>query len=193
SDPVGADEGIRPGTTTETLAQLKPAFKQDGKVTAGNSSQITDGAAAVLIMSEEKANQLGLKPRARFVQFALAGVDPVMMLTGPIPATAKVLEKAKLSMDDMDLTEINEAFASVVLAWEKELHPDMSKVNVNGGAIARPLPEPPPAGELRKVKLTYRCSICGTEVRMTTANDQMPEPPRHCLEDMDLVTPVDDL
>jgi acetyl-CoA acyltransferase len=136
ADVVSADEGIRPGTTLETLAQLKPAFKQDGKVTAGNSSQITDGAAAVLIMSEEKANQLGLKPRARFVQFALAGVDPVMMLTGPIPATAKVLEKAKLSMDDMDLTEINEAFASVVLAWEKELRPDMSKVNVNGGAIA---------------------------------------------------------
>jgi acetyl-CoA acyltransferase len=133
---VTTDEGIRPGTTPETLAQLKPAFKPDGKVTAGNSSQITDGASAVLIMSEERAAQLGLKPRARFVQFALAGVDPVMMLTGPIPATAKVLEKAKLSMDDMDLTEINEAFASVVLAWEKELHPDMSKVNVNGGAIA---------------------------------------------------------
>jgi acetyl-CoA acyltransferase len=133
---VTADEGIRPGTTPETLAQLKPAFKPDGKVTAGNSSQITDGAAAMLIMSEEKAAQLGLKPRARFVQFALAGVDPVMMLTGPIPATAKVLEKAKLSMDDMDLTEINEAFASVVLSWEKEHHPDMAKVNVNGGAIA---------------------------------------------------------
>jgi len=133
---VKADEGIRPGTTPETLAQLKPAFKPDGKVTAGNSSQITDGAAAMLIMSEEKAAQLGLTPRARFVQFSLAGVDPVIMLTGPIPATAKVLEKAKLSMDDMDLTEINEAFASVVLAWEKEHHPDMSKVNVNGGAIA---------------------------------------------------------
>jgi acetyl-CoA acyltransferase len=133
---VKTDEGIRPGTTPETLAQLKPAFKPDGKVTAGNSSQITDGAAAMLIMSEEKAAQLGLKPRARFVQFALAGVDPVIMLTGPIPATGKVLEKAKLSMDDMDLTEINEAFASVVLAWEKEHHPDMSKVNVNGGAIA---------------------------------------------------------
>jgi acetyl-CoA acyltransferase len=133
---VTTDEGIRPGTTPETLAQLKPAFKPDGKVTAGNSSQITDGAAAMLIMSEEKAVQLGLTPRARFVQFALAGVDPVIMLTGPIPATSKVLEKAKLSMDDMDLTEINEAFASVVLAWEKEHHPDMSKVNVNGGAIA---------------------------------------------------------
>jgi acetyl-CoA acyltransferase len=133
---IKADEGIRPGTTVETLANLKPAFKPDGKVTAGNSSQITDGAAAVLIMSEEKANALGLKPRARFHTFALAGVDPVIMLTGPIPATAKALERAKLSMDDIDLTEINEAFASVVLAWEKELHPDMSKVNVNGGAIA---------------------------------------------------------
>ncbi len=135
-DLVKSDEGIRPGTTAETLAALKPAFKADGKVTAGNSSQITDGAAAVLIMSEEKANQLGLRPRARFVDFALAGVDPVTMLTGPIPATAKVLEKAKLTMGDIDLTEINEAFASVVLAWEKELHPDMAKVNVNGGAIA---------------------------------------------------------
>jgi acetyl-CoA acyltransferase len=133
---VTADEGIRPGTTAETLAKLKPAFKPDGKVTAGNSSQITDGAAAVLIMSEEKAAALGLTPRARFHTFALAGVDPVMMLTGPIPATHKVLERAKLTMGDIDLTEINEAFASVVLAWEKELQPDMSKVNVNGGAIA---------------------------------------------------------
>ncbi|HZU74119.1 MAG TPA: thiolase family protein [Acidimicrobiales bacterium] len=130
------DEGIRPGTTPETLANLKPAFKPDGKVTAGNSSQITDGAAAVLIMSEEKASELGLRPRARFHTFALAGVDPVTMLTGPIPATAKALERAKLSVDDIDLFEVNEAFASVVLAWEKELHPDMSRVNVNGGAIA---------------------------------------------------------
>jgi acetyl-CoA acyltransferase len=133
---VTADEGIRPGTTIETLANLKPAFKPDGKVTAGNSSQITDGASAALIMSEEKAAQLGLTPRARFHTFALAGVDPVEMLTGPIPATQKALEKSGLKMDDIDLTEINEAFASVVLAWEKELHPDMSKVNVNGGAIA---------------------------------------------------------
>jgi acetyl-CoA acyltransferase len=135
-ETVTADEGIRPGTTIETLAKLKPAFKPDGKVTAGNSSQITDGAAAVLIMSEEKAAALGLTPRARFHTFALAGVDPVMMLTGPIPATHKVLERAKLTMADIDATEINEAFASVVLAWEKELQPDMSKVNVNGGAIA---------------------------------------------------------
>ena len=133
---VTADEGIRPGTTAETLANLKPAFKPDGKVTAGNSSQISDGASGALIMSEEKANALGLKPRARFHSFALAGVDPVTMLTGPIPATEKVLERSGLKMSDIDLVEINEAFASVVLAWEKELHPDMSRVNVNGGAIA---------------------------------------------------------
>jgi acetyl-CoA acyltransferase len=133
---VSRDEGIRPGTTAETLANLKPAFKPDGKVTAGNSSQITDGAAAVLIMSEEKATQLGLTPRARFHTFALAGVDPVMMLTGPIPATSKVLERSGLGIGDIDLFEVNEAFASVVLAWEKEHHPDMDKVNVNGGAIA---------------------------------------------------------
>ena len=133
---VDKDEGIRPGTTVDTLASLKPAFKPDGKVTAGNSSQITDGASAVLIMSEERAKALGLRPRARVVSFALAGADPIMMLTAPIPATTKALEKAKLTMDDIDSTEINEAFASVVLAWEKEHHPDMSKVNVNGGAIA---------------------------------------------------------
>ena len=131
------DEGIRPTSTVEVLGTLKPAFKPDGgKVTAGNSSQITDGAAAVLIMSEEKANALGLRPRARLHSFAVVGVDPVTMLTGPIPATKMVLEKGKLTLDDIDLIEINEAFASVVLAWEKEHRPDMSKVNVNGGAIA---------------------------------------------------------
>jgi acetyl-CoA acyltransferase len=135
-DVLTADEGIRPGTTVETLANLKPAFKPDGKVTAGNSSQITDGAAALLIMSEEKAAALGYTPRARFHTFALAGVDPITMLTGPIPATTKVLERSRLTLDDVDLVEINEAFASVVLAWEKEHHPDMSRVNVNGGAIA---------------------------------------------------------
>jgi acetyl-CoA acyltransferase len=133
---LSADEGIRPDSSVETLANLKPAFKEDGKVTAGNSSQITDGSSAVLIMSEEKANALGLRPRARFHAFALAGVDPITMLTGPIPATTTVLERAKLTMDDIDATEINEAFASVVLAWEKEHHPDMEKVNSNGGAIA---------------------------------------------------------
>ncbi|MCU1453802.1 MAG: putative acetyl-CoA acyltransferase [Acidimicrobiales bacterium] len=135
-DLVTADEGIRPGTTAETLAKLKPAFKEDGKVTAGNSSQITDGASAVLIMSEERCNELGLTPRARFHTFAVTGVDPIMMLTGPIPATELVLKKSGLSLDQMDAIEINEAFASVVLAWEKEYNPDLSKVNANGGAIA---------------------------------------------------------
>jgi acetyl-CoA acyltransferase len=136
AESLAADEGIRPGTTAETLANLKPAFKPDGKVTAGNSSQISDGASAVLVMSEERAAALGLRPRARFVGFSVVGVDPVTMLTGPIPATAKILERTGLTMEDIDLVEINEAFASVVLAWEKEHHPDMSKVNVNGGAIA---------------------------------------------------------
>src|SRR5271168_4195783 len=136
AEVISTDEGIRPDTTVETLANLKPAFKPDGKITAGNSSQITDGASAVLIMSEEKAAALGLTPRARFHAFALAGVDPVTMLTGPIPATRAILEKAKMSIDDIDLVENNEAFASVVLAWEKELHADMDRVNVNGGAIA---------------------------------------------------------
>jgi acetyl-CoA acyltransferase len=130
------DEGIRPDSSLEKLSGLKPAFKPDGVVTAGNSSQISDGAAAMLITSEETASRLGLTPRARFHSFALAGVDPVLMLTGPIPATAKVLERAKMTLDQMDLVEINEAFAPVVLAWEKEHHPDMAKVNVNGGAIA---------------------------------------------------------
>ena len=130
------DEGIRADSSVEKLSQLKPAFKPDGKVTAGNSSQITDGAAAVLIMSEAKAKELGLKPRARFHTFALAGVDPVMMLTGPIPSTQKVLDRSGLSIDQIDLFEVNEAFASVVLSWAKEFNPDMSKVNVNGGAIA---------------------------------------------------------
>jgi acetyl-CoA acyltransferase len=136
-EQITSDEGIRPDSTVETLANLKPAFKPEGgKVTAGNSSQITDGASAVLIMSEEKASELGLRPRARFHAFALAGVDPITMLTGPIPATTTVLERAKMTMDDIDAVEINEAFASVVLAWEKEHHPNMETVNPNGGAIA---------------------------------------------------------
>ncbi len=130
------DEGIRPDSTVEKLATLKPAFQADGVITAGNSSQITDGAAATLVMSEERASALGLTPRARFHSFALAGVDPVMMLTGPIPATTKILERSGMTLDQMDLVEINEAFAPVVLAWEQEHHPDMAKVNVNGGAIA---------------------------------------------------------
>jgi len=132
------DEGIR-DTTMESLGKLKPSFRPEeegGRVTAGNSSQITDGAASILVMSEAKAKALGLTPRARFVNFALAGDDPRYMLTAPIPSTRKVLERAGLTMNDIDITEINEAFASVVLAWEKELHPDMEKVNPNGGAIA---------------------------------------------------------
>jgi acetyl-CoA acyltransferase len=130
------DEGVRPDSTLEKLSTLKPAFQEDGVITAGNSSQISDASAAVLIMSEAKAAELGLRPRARFVGFALAGVDPVIMLTGPIPATTKVLERTKMSLEDMDAIEINEAFAPVVLAWEREHRPDMSKVNINGGAIA---------------------------------------------------------
>ena len=129
------DEGIRE-SSIEGLAKLKPAYKEDGKVTAGNASQITDGSSAVLVMSETKAKELGLTPRARFHAFAVAGVDPVTMLTGPIPATQKVLAKAGMTIDDIDLFEVNEAFASVVLAWQKETGADLSKVNVNGGAIA---------------------------------------------------------
>jgi len=132
------DEGIRE-SPFEKLQTLKPAFRTEeegGRVTAGNSSQITDGASAALIMSEDMCNKLGLTPRARFVNFGLAGDNPQLMLTAPIPATQKALAKAGLTMGDIDITEINEAFASVVLAWEKELHPDMSKVNPNGGAIA---------------------------------------------------------
>ncbi|MDJ0769567.1 MAG: thiolase family protein [Ilumatobacter sp.] len=130
------DEGIREGTTVEALANLKPAFKEDGKITAGNSSQISDGASAVLVMSEEKAAELGLKPRARFHSFAVVGTDPVTMLKGPIPATEKILERSGLSIDDIDVFEVNEAFASVVLAWQQEHGADLSKTNVNGGAIA---------------------------------------------------------
>ncbi len=130
------DEGIRADTSLEKLASLKPAFRPDGLITAGNSSQISDGAASVLIMERQTAERLGLRPRARFVSFSLAGDNPILMLTAPIPATFKVLDRAGLTMDDIDLVEINEAFASVVLAWQRETKADMSKVNVNGGAVA---------------------------------------------------------
>ncbi len=130
------DEGVRVPVNREKMASLAPSFKPDGVVTAANSSQISDGAAALLIMSETRAKALGLTPRARIVATSLAGVDPTIMLTGPIPATQRVLKKAGLKLDQIDLFEINEAFASVVLAWERELHPDMKRVNVNGGAIA---------------------------------------------------------
>jgi acetyl-CoA acyltransferase len=130
------DEGIRPSTTREGLASLKPAFTDDGVVTAGNSSQITDGATAMLIMSKARADELGLKARARFVSFSLVGTDPISMLTGPIPATEKVLANASMTIDDIDLFEVNEAFAAVVGAWLRETGADWEKVNVNGGAIA---------------------------------------------------------
>ena len=131
-----SDQGIRPDTSLEALAGLKPAFKPDGKVTAGNASQISDGAAAVMLMSAEKAAELGLEPRARIVDQTTVGVDPVMMLTGPIPATRKLLERNGMTIGDIDLFEVNEAFAPVVLAWKRELEPDMDRVNVNGGAMA---------------------------------------------------------
>ena len=134
-DTYVTDQGLRE-TTLEGLAQLKPAFKEDGKITAGNSSQVSDGAAAVMLMAREKADALGLKPRARIYDQTTVGVDPVIMLTGPIPATRKLLERNGMAMDDIDLVEINEAFASVVGAWRRELDPDMDRVNVNGGAIA---------------------------------------------------------
>jgi len=135
-DTYVADQGIRPDTSLEKLAELKPAFKEDGKITAGNSSQVSDGAAAVLLMTREKADELGLKPRARVLDQTTVGVDPVIMLTGPIPATKKLLDRNGMKLDDIDLIEINEAFASVIAAWRRELEPDMDRVNVNGGAIA---------------------------------------------------------
>ena len=130
------DQGIRAETTLEGLAALKPAFKEDGTITAGNSSQVSDGASALLLMSRQKADDLGVSPRARILDHTTVGVDPVLMLTGPIPATRKILERNGLSISDLDLVEINEAFASVIAAWERELDPDIDKVNVNGGAIA---------------------------------------------------------
>src|SRR6188768_3426215 len=134
-DTYVTDQGLRE-TTLEGLANLKPAFKEDGMVTAGNSSQVSDGAAGVLLMARERADALGLVPRARIYDQTTVGVDPVIMLTGPIPATRKLLERNGMAMDDIDLVEINEAFASVVAAWRRELDPDMDRVNVNGGAIA---------------------------------------------------------
>jgi acetyl-CoA acyltransferase len=135
-DTFLTDQGIRPDTNLEALSQLKPAFKPDGKITAGNSSQISDGAAAVLLMSADKAAQLGVKARARIVDQTTVGCDPVKMLEGPIPATTKILQRNGMKIDDIDLIEINEAFAPVVAAWAREYNPDMDRVNVNGGAMA---------------------------------------------------------
>src|SRR3989440_11893891 len=135
-DTYVTDQGIRPDTSLEKLAALKPAFKEDGKITAGHTSQISDGAAAVLLMTPEKARELGVTPRAKIVDQTTVGVDPVIMLTGPIPATRKLLQRNALKIDDLDLIEINEAFAPVIAAWRRELEPDMDRVNVNGGAMA---------------------------------------------------------
>jgi acetyl-CoA acetyltransferase family protein len=131
-----ADQGIRPDTSLEALAALKPVFREDGRITAGNSSQISDGAAAVLLMSREKADALGLRPRARIVDQTTVGVDPVTMLTGPIPATQKILDRNAIKIGDIDFVEINEAFAPVVAAWAREHGPDMDRVNPRGGAMA---------------------------------------------------------
>jgi len=131
-----ADEGIRPGSSVESLANLKPAFTPEGQVTAGNSSQISDGASAMLIMSAEKAAALGLRPRARLHTLSVVGVDPITMLTGPIPATAKALQRSGLSLSDIDVFEVNEAFAPVALSWHKEYSVPLEKLNPNGGAIA---------------------------------------------------------
>jgi acetyl-CoA acetyltransferase family protein len=137
--PVGdveLDQGIRSDTTLEALAALPTVFRDDGVVTAGSSSQVSDGAAAVLLASREKARELGLRARARIVDHTTVGVDPVLMLTGPIPATQRILERNGLSIGDVDLFEVNEAFAPVVLAWQRETGADLDRVNVNGGAIA---------------------------------------------------------
>jgi acetyl-CoA acetyltransferase family protein len=135
-DTYVADQGIRPDTSLEALSALKPVFKADGRITAGNSSQISDGAAAILLMSREKADELGVRARARIVDQTTVGVDPVTMLTGPIPATAKILERNKMAIGDIDFVEINEAFAPVVAAWAREHDPDMERVNPRGGAMA---------------------------------------------------------
>jgi acetyl-CoA acetyltransferase family protein len=135
-DTYMTDQGIRPDTSLETISQLKPVFKEGGRITAANSSQISDGAAAVLLMSADKARALGLTPRARIIDQTTVGCDPVKMLEGPIPATAKLLERNGITMNDIDYVEINEAFAPVIAAWQREHNPDMDRVNPRGGAMA---------------------------------------------------------
>ena len=167
TDCLKHDEGIRFEPNLEKMAQLQPAFKPDGVVTAGNSSQISDGCAAILLMSLERAIGLGLKPRARVIARTVVGSDPVIMLTGPIPATRKVLDRAGLKIDQIDAIEINEAFASVVLAWEKEIEPDPAHVNPNGGAIA--LGHPLGAtGAILMTKLLYHLERTGGRYGLQT-------------------------
>jgi acetyl-CoA acetyltransferase family protein len=136
ADLITSDQGIRRDSSLDALAALTPAFKADGVVTAGNSSQISDGAAAMLLMSAERAHEGGFRPRAKIVDQVVLGVDPVTMLTGPIAATTKIMERNSLTIDDIDIVEINEAFAAVVLAWAREHEPDIGRVNPRGGAIA---------------------------------------------------------
>lgn len=164
---MDTDEGVRPNTSMEKLASLPPAFKPDGKITAGNSSQISDGAGAVLIMSREKADKLGLKPRARFVAMDVVGDDPVIMLTGPIPATKKILAKTEMRITDLDVIEINEAFAPVPIAWGKEVKPDWSRVNPNGGAIAHGHPLGA-TGSILITKTLYELERTGGRYGMVT-------------------------
>ena len=161
------DEGPRAGTTMEALAKLKPAFKPDGRVTAGNSSAINDGAAAVVVMSEEKAKELGITPMATWIGGALGGVDPAIMGIGPVAATKKVMEKTGLKVEDMDLIEANEAFAAQSVAVARELNFDMSKVNVNGGAVA--LGHPVGASGCRiLVTLLYAMKLRGAHKGLAT-------------------------
>jgi acetyl-CoA acyltransferase len=166
-DTLTTDQGIRPETTLEGLAALKPAFKENGTITAGNSSQVSDGASAVLLMSRSKAEELGVKARAKIVDHTTVGVDPVLMLTGPIPATRKILERNGMTLGDLDLIEINEAFASVVAAWERELDPDLDKVNVNGGAIALGHPLGSTGGRLLTT-LLHELERTGTSLGLVT-------------------------
>jgi acetyl-CoA acyltransferase len=135
-EKVAKDEGIRYDASLEKMSTLKPVFDPEGVITAANSSQISDAAAALLILERGTAERLGLNPRARFVSFSVVGTDPILMLTGPIPATREALERAGLDLEDIDLFEVNEAFASVVLAWQREIGADLEKTNVNGGSIA---------------------------------------------------------
>lgn len=164
---VTVDQGIRPGTTLEALGALRPAFKPDGVLTAGTSSQLSDGAAAVLLASRETAERLGLPIRAEIVDQLIVGVDPVIMLTGPIPATQQILARNGLTIGDVDRVEINEAFASVVLAWGRELEPDWDRVNVNGGALA--LGHPLGSSGARLITtLVHELERSGTELGLST-------------------------
>ncbi len=164
---IDTDEGIRRATSLEALASLKPAFRPDGVITAGNSSQISDGAGALLVAGEDVVERMGWKPLARVAQFAVTGVDPVIMLTAPITSTAKLLERAGLGIEDVDLFEVNEAFASVVAAWLHETGADWEKVNVNGGAIAvgHPLGA---SGAILMTRLVHEMKLTGARWGLQT-------------------------